>query len=156
MKARTERTKTFAMWKWYLGFVSMIVTLAWLFGPSGVAVSILFGASIVAVNFFLLYRNCQAIFAGAADGERNGKVAAALGFSLRFLLLLLVVAVSIYIGTHPIGLVIGLSLIVPSILVHTWINRPATDEASAFNDEEGWETWNPSLAREEVTDEDKV
>lgn len=158
MKEVFERKGIISVGRWYLALVAGAVSVAWFASSPGVAISLLCGAGIGALNFFLIYRNCQAIFLGAAGGERNGTVVAALGFCLRFGMLLLVVAVSIYIGAHPVGLVIGLSLIVPAILIQTWISRPAVDRAATLAplDDGCREIWNASLVREEITEEDRA
>ncbi len=66
------------------------------------------------------------------------------------------VGLSLYAGAHPVGLLIGLSLIIPATLIAAWATRPAVDsEAAALDpDDPSWETWNPWLAREGREDED--
>jgi hypothetical protein len=71
-------------------------------------------------------------------------------FGLRFVLLAGAIWAALALGAHPVGLLIGLSLFVPGVLLAAWRARPAPDpEAPALAaDDPSWEAWNPWLARE--------
>jgi len=116
-----------------------------LFSP-GFAWSLGLGALLEAANFRALRRSGEMLFAGQVPARRFGSA----GFASRFLLLGLAIGVAIYAGAHPVGLVIGLSLIIPAAILEAWRLRPAVDpNAPALEpDDEGWDLWNPWLALE--------
>jgi hypothetical protein len=53
-----------------------------------------------------------------------------------------------------VGLVLGLSLILPAALIEAWRSRPPiVEDAPALpEDDPGWNDWNPWLARERLDD----
>lgn len=110
------------------------------------AASLGLGALLEAVNFRALKRSGELLFAGAAPATRFGLA----GFASRFVLLGVAIGVAMYAGAHPVGLVIGLSLIIPAAIVEAWRSRPSIDpNAPALDpDDEGWDLWNPWLASE--------
>jgi hypothetical protein len=59
--------------------------------------------------------------------------------------------VALHQGAHPVGLVLGLSMIVPAALAGAWMKRPAAaagEEAPApVPDDASWDDWNAWLAR---------
>jgi hypothetical protein len=124
----------------------------WLVSPV-FALSLGFGALLEAVNFRGLHQQAQLLFWGEIR-SRGGWTGL---YALRFGLLVIGIGGALALGAHPVGLVIGLSLIMPTTLWVAWTNRPALDPnapALAFEDPD-WERWNPWLAREqEETDED--
>ena len=131
------------------------VAVGWLLVTPAFAISLAFGAILEAVNFRGLYGSAQLLFRGELPGSKGWSA----GFGLRFALLTVGIAVAIHVGAHPVGLVIGLSLIIPAAIIEAWRSRPAVDpNAPALPpDDESWERWNPWLARErerEVEDED--
>jgi hypothetical protein len=117
------------------------------------ALSLAIGAAIEAINFRGLHASAVALFGGELPGGRRW----AAGFGLRFALLGAVVGVALYAGAHPVGLVIGLSLIMPAAVIEAWRHRPPPDESAPAlaPDDEEWERWNPWLASESApADED--
>ena len=54
------------------------------------------------------------------------------------------------------GLLIGLSIIMPAVVIEAWRTRPAVDpQAQALDPEDpAWESWNPWLAREREENEE--
>jgi hypothetical protein len=56
-----------------------------------------------------------------------------------------------------VGLVIGLSLIVPSTIIAAWMARPelAPPTPAPPPDDPRWDEWNPWLAREREAEEDQ-
>lgn len=113
--------------------------------------SLLLGSVIEAVNFQGLRRSAFFLFAGDIAGRRPWIAV----FALRFSLFALVATVTMFLGADPLGLVIGLSMIVPAALIESWRARPAVDEnAPALDpDDPAWDRWDPWLARERHGDE---
>ena len=124
----------------------------WLVSP-GFALAVGFGALLEAVNFRGLYQQSQLLFFGEINGGRSWTGL----YALRFGLLVIGIGGALALGAHPVGLVIGLSLIMPTAIWWAWRNRPGLDPSApalAFDDP-AWERWNPWLAREqELVDED--
>ena len=67
-----------------------------------------------------------------------------------FLLLATAIGAAIYFGVNAAGLLIGLSLIVPAVLIEAWRSRPTVvpDAPALDSDDPSWDHWNPWLARE--------
>ena len=126
----------------------------WLVSPL-FALSLGFGALLEAVNFRGLHQQSQLLFFGEikSGGGWTGL------YALRFGLLVIGIGGSLALGAHPVGLVVGLSLIMPAAIAVAWRNRPAIDPnapALAFDDP-AWDSWNPWLAKEqEPRDEDEA
>jgi hypothetical protein len=101
------------------------------------------------MNFRSLWRSCERIFLGGFEGVAGAGPAIG-AFGLRFLLLAGVIFVAIQTGMHPVGLVVGLSLIIPAAVIAAWRARPAIDPnaPSLPDDDPTWDAWNPWLARE--------
>ena len=121
----------------------------------GFALSLGLGALLEAANFRALRRSGEMLFSGQIAARRFGSA----GFASRFVLLGIAIGVAIYAGAHPVGLVIGLSLIIPAAVIEAWRTRPPNDpNAPALDpDDEGWELWNPWLALErEAVDEESA
>ena len=112
----------------------------------GFALSLAAGAALEAVNFRALRRSGEMLLTGEVPARRFG----AAGFASRFVLLGIAIGVAIYSGAHPVGLVIGLSLIVPAAIIEAWRMRPRVDEnaPALAPDDESWDLWNPWLAQE--------
>ena len=129
------------------------VAASLVFAPPAFAAGLAAGALLEAVNFRGLRRQAQFLFWGEI---RSGGGWTGL-YALRFGLLVIGIGGGLALGAHPVGLVIGLSLIMPTTIWVAWRNRPAIDPnapALAFDDP-AWEHWNPWLARErEASDED--
>ena len=66
------------------------------------------------------------------------------------------IGVAVWAGAHPVGLLIGLSMIVPAVIVEAWRRRPpvVADLPSLPPDDPSWDRWNPWLAREHDVDEE--
>lgn len=119
------------------------------------ALSLAVGALLETFNFRGLRRSAQFLFWGQIRGG-GGWMGV---YALRFSLLVIGVGAALHFGADPLGLLIGLSMIVPAVLIEAWRTRPAVDpQAPALDPEDpAWERWNPWLAREreesEETDE---
>jgi hypothetical protein len=114
--------------------------------------SLALGAALEALNFRALFRHWRAALFGGRAG-----LAAFGSFGLRFVVLGGLVWAALAFGAHPVGLLLGLSLVVPAVLFAAWRVRPAPDpSASALAaDDPSWNAWNPWLARERDPDEDE-
>jgi hypothetical protein len=110
------------------------------------ATSLALGAGIEGVNFRALRSGSQRLFAGDLSVGKAWVV----GFALRFVLLAAAIALALRAGAHPVGLVLGLSTMVPAVIVGAWRTRPpiGDPEPGPAPDDPSWDAWNPWLARE--------
>jgi hypothetical protein len=110
------------------------------------ALSLAVGAALEAFNFRSLLRSAQFLFWGEIRSG-GGWVGV---YGLRFGLLVIGIGSALYFGADPIGLLIGLSLIMPAAVLEAWRARPALDpNAAALDpDDPAWDRWDPWLARE--------
>jgi hypothetical protein len=133
-----------------LGFSAGAVALSWALLSPLFAASLAAGAALEAANFRSLRRSSQAIFQSGVSGAG----AAASAFGLRFVLLAAAIGLALHVGAHPVGLLIGLSLIVPSAIIAAWMARPEPAPATPAPppDDPSWDEWNPWLARERERD----
>jgi hypothetical protein len=117
--------------------------------------SLAVGVALEAVNYRALRRSAQLFFAGELQGGRAWGAA----FGLRFALLAVAMTVAIGAGAHPVGLAIGLSTMVPALLIAAARQRPDASIAPAPGlapDDPGWEDWNAWTASERRrSDEDE-
>ena len=116
------------------------------------ATSLAVGAALEAANFRALRRSAQFLFWGALPGQR----AWAAVFGLRYGLLAIGIGAALYLGADALGLVIGLSIIMPATIFEAWRSRPPIDPEAPCLDEDdpSWDRWNPWLAREMHPSED--
>lgn len=123
------------------------VALSYAFLSPLFALSLAIGAGIEAVNFHGLRRQAHFLFGG--DIKHGAQWTGV--FALRFGILLFGVAGALYLGADPVGLVVGLSLIMPCAIIEAWRTRPPIQlNAPALDaDDPSWDHWNPWLAREE-------
>ena len=98
----------------------------------------------------------EAVTALAVD-PHGGSLAVGDARGLRFVLLGAGVGLALYVGAHPVGLVIGLSLIVPATLIAAWMARPEPAPATPAPppDDPSWDDWNPWLARVREPDDEE-
>lgn len=118
----------------------------------GFAASLAVGALLEAWNFRGLRRSAQFLFWGQI-GSSGGWLGL---YSLRMSLLVIGIGAALYFGAHPVGLLIGLSLIMPASVIEAWRARPPIDPAAPAlaDDDPAWERWNPWFARELEPPED--
>ena len=122
-------------------------------GSSVFAASLAIGAALEAFNFRGLRRSAQFLFWGQISGSQGW-----LGvYALRMGLLVIGIVAALYFGAHPVGLLIGLSLIMPAAVIEAWRARPPIDPSAPAlaEDDPGWERWNPWLARERDPEADE-
>jgi hypothetical protein len=136
-----------------LGLCAGAVAISWVMLSPLFAASLAAGAALEVANFRSLRRSCRAIFRAGVSG--SGPAVSA--FGLRFALLAAAVGLALYLGAHPVGLLIGLSLIVPSTIIAAWMARPepAPPTPAPPPDDPSWDEWNPWLAREREAEEDQ-
>ena len=110
------------------------------------ATSLAVGAVLEAANFRALRRSTQFLFWGVMPGQR----AWAAVFSLRFGLLAIGIIAALYLGVDAVGLLVGLSIIMPATVIETWRSRPPIDPNAPrlADDDPSWDRWDPWLARE--------
>lgn len=110
------------------------------------AASIAVGAVLELANFRALWASCErTLLAGRSAG---GLAAGALG--LRLALLAVAVAFALRSGIDAVGLLIGLSGMVPAVLIAGWLAGPpiVPDAPALAPDDPAWDLWDPWLARE--------
>ena len=136
-----------------LTFAAAAAATSLALGSRPFATSVVLGAAIEAVNFRVLRATSLRLFSGELAMGR----AWVAGFGLRFAVLAAAVALALRAGAHPVGLLLGLSAIVPAAIVGAWLQRPpvGNPEPGPPPDDPSWERWNPWLARErEPSDEE--
>jgi hypothetical protein len=136
-----------------LAFSAGATAASWALVSPRFAGSLALGAALEAVNFRALFRYWRSALLG---GERPGLVLFG-SFGVRFLALGFAVWGALALGAHPLGLLLGLSVMVPAVVLAAWRARPAPcpDAPALAEDDPGWDAWNPWLAREnDETDED--
>ena len=133
--------------RWNLGISAGAVATSLVVATPGFALSLALGAVLEAVNFRSLQRSARFLLFEAIGGARGWIVV----FALRFSLLAVCIGAALYLGAHAIALLLGLSLIIPAVLIEAWRNRPPilADAPALDADDPSWERWNPWLAREE-------
>ena len=107
--------------------------------PAAFTWGIAIGALLEAVNFRGLRRFARHLFAGDLSGGRLWVGV----YALRMTLLAGAIGVALAQGVHPLGLLMGLSLVVPAVLIHAWRTRPAVDPhaPSLSGEAPTWDAW---------------
>lgn len=109
--------------------------------------SLALGALLEVVNFRAMRRASELLFAGTLQGARPWTAL----FALRFAFLGAVMFVAIEAGAHPIGMLLGLSAIVPASIIVAARTRPPVANSCVDvppPDDPSWDNWNAWLARE--------
>ncbi len=104
------------------------------------------GAAMEAANFHALRRSGQFLFSGMLPNQRAwGGL-----FAMRFSLLAIGIGAALYFGASAAGLLVGLSLVMPAVVLEAWRTRPPIQpDAQALDENDpAWDDWNPWLARE--------
>jgi hypothetical protein len=116
--------------------------------------SVALGAVLEVVNYRALRRSTEAFFTGQLQGAGPWTA----GFGMRFGLLALAMTVAVASGAHPVGLVLGLSTIVPAVIIAAFRWQPPPVPADAVPapppDDPSWDDWNPWTARPRLRDDD--
>ena len=124
------------------GAVALSAALA----PPLFTVSVAVGAVLEAANFRALRRSATRLLTGELAG--SGPWTAL--FALRFTLLAVAMYIALDSGADPVGLVLGLSIIVPAVVIYAWRTPPVVASPGDVPppDDPSWDEWNPWLASE--------
>jgi hypothetical protein len=109
-------------------------------------VGLALGAVMEAANFHAMRRSAHFLFGGMLGNQRAwGGL-----FAMRFSLLALGIGAALYFGASAAGLLVGLSLVMPAVVIEAWRTRPPIrDDAPTLDeDDPAWDDWNPWLAKE--------
>jgi hypothetical protein len=132
--------------RWNLTLSAGAVAASLVVATPGFALSLAVGALLETFNFRGLRRSAQFLFWGQirSGGGWTGV------FALRFSLLVIGIGAALFLGADPVALLIGLSLIMPAVILEAWRTRPPIDPLAPAlpPDDPAWERWNPWLARE--------
>lgn len=123
------------------------------FAPGGFATSYALGVALEAVNFRALVACSARLFSGELAGGRPW----AAMMAMRLFVLCSALAVALWGGAHPLGLLAGVSTVVPAIAVAAWIHRPQGDTPlpALAPDDPSWDRWSVWRAGEiEIDEED--
>jgi hypothetical protein len=136
-----------------LVFSAGAAAASWVLVSPRFAGSLALGAVLEAMNFRALFRHWRS----ALLGDAHAGWARFAGFGLRFVVLAGVVWAALAFGAHPVGLLLGLSLVVPGVVIAAWRARPApsADAPALAEDDPSWAAWNPWLARERDAEADE-
>ena len=106
------------------------------------ATSLAVGAALEAVNFRTLRNAGKRL----VSGELVATVPQIGIFGARFLLLAGAIVLSIAVGANPIALLIGLSIVVPAVVIDAWRHRPPIEDCELVPppppDDPSWDDWN--------------
>ncbi|MEE9607799.1 MAG: ATP synthase subunit I [Myxococcota bacterium] len=140
-----------AVERWNLALGAVVLGVSFAVASPTFAVSVAVGTVLEAVNFRGLRRSAELLFNGPRPGSRGWSV----GFGLRLVLLAVGIGAAMVAGANPVGLLVGLSLIVPAVFIEAWRARPPVVEGAPAlpADDPAWDRWNPWLARERDEDE---
>jgi hypothetical protein len=140
------------MERWNVTFAVGAVAASLAVATPAFAAGVAAGAALEAINYRALHRSAKRLFAGQLLGAGGWTSA----FGVRFLLLAVGIGVAIGVGAHPVGLLVGLSLIVPATLLEAWRTRPPVLEGlpALPPDDPAWDRWDPWLARERGEDDE--
>lgn len=118
------------------------------------AASCALGAALEAVNFRALRATAARLLSGEIQG--GGVWTAVLG--MRLTMLFVSMGVALAAGAHPIGLLVGVSMIVPAVLIVAWRTRPPIDPAAPAlpADDPEWETFSVWRGGPVPADRDEV
>jgi len=138
---------------WNLAMSAGACAASWALLSPRFALSLALGALLESVNFRFLWAASSRILLTGAPGA--GPAVGA--FGLRFLLLGAALFAALRAGADPVGLVLGLSLMMPAVLLVAWRARPEPAPISAVPppDDASWDEWNPWLARERDPDREE-
>lgn len=116
-------------------------------GPAFTAAYAL-GAALEAVNFRALCACATRVLSGQLDGSRFWITL----LGLRLAMLLAAMGVALVAGAHPLGLLLGVSTVVPAVLIGAWWLGPAVDPSAPAlpADDPAWDHW--SIWRADVVE----
>ncbi|MBW2712332.1 MAG: hypothetical protein JRC77_01110 [Deltaproteobacteria bacterium] len=112
--------------KIHLCFAGIALALAGMMVSFDVWTAMALGTLLAAFNLHLLLGSTEKLFAGELQGARGWSAV----FILRFTLFAAAIGIAIFSGIDPLGLILGFSTIVPSVVVATWKARPPVLETA--------------------------
>lgn len=132
-----------------LGFSAGGLAIAVALASPAFAASYALGAALEAINFRTLRVACGRILSGQLAGARLWSVI----FGMRLVILLTSMGIALVAGAHPLGLLLGVSTVVPAVLAGAWWLRPPIDPGAPrlADDDPAWERW--SVWRADVAPE---
>ncbi|MCA9509466.1 MAG: hypothetical protein KC560_02095 [Myxococcales bacterium] len=136
------------------------VGAAYALAPAPFADGLAIGAAIEGLNLRAQVRAARHFFRASADAEQGAGPWIG-GFGFRFGLTAAAVIAALHFGTDPAGLLLGLSLAMPAVVVWAWRNRPpvvAHELAAPLEpDDPSWDNWSIWRATEvePPTDEER-
>lgn len=137
-----------------LTFSMSAVAAGWALHSPAFAMSLALGAAIETLNFRGLRAGAVRMFSGdLAVGHLW-----LLGFGVRFVAMAAAIGIALHAGVHPVGLVLGLSAIVPATVVGAWWLRPPVLPAGPAlpPEDPSWDRYSVWLAGERpVSEEDE-
>lgn len=107
-------------------------------GPA-FAGSFALGAALEAVNFRALRASAARLLTGQLQGSRIWTLL----LGMRLAMLFVSMGIALAAGAHPLGLLLGVSMIVPAALLGAWWLRPPVDPTAPAlpADDPSWEEW---------------
>jgi hypothetical protein len=133
---------------WQAGLTAAAALGAFALATPRFALALLLGSALQTINFRGLFGLAQRAFALESR--------AASGFALRIPLFGVLVFVAIAAGVDAAGLLCGITLLVPAVVIAAWQARPRVVPASELPalpaDDPSWDDWSPWLARERERD----
>lgn len=138
--------------RWSLVISAGAVVTSFALVSPGFAIGVGVGAALEAVNFHGLLRSTRSLFSGLLPTRSAWSA----GFALRFGLLAVGIGAALYLGANAAGLLVGLSLVIPAVVIEAFRSPPTSAPAATAldPDDPSWERWNPWLAREELENEE--
>jgi hypothetical protein len=106
--------------KIHLCFAGFVLVLSSVMVSFDLWTAMALGALLGALNLHLLLSSTEKLFAGELQGARAWTAI----FVLRFTFFASAIGIAILSGIDPLGLIVGFSTIVPSVVVATWKARP--------------------------------
>ncbi len=93
-----------------------------------IATSIAAGALLEVVNFRALHASARSFFAGQLGGANLW-----VGFvALRLAVFGAAMALAVALGAHAIAFIVGLSIVLPAVVIDSWRNRPPVLDQSDY------------------------
>jgi hypothetical protein len=139
--------------RWNLGLSAGGIAASMAFASPAFAGSFALGAALEAVNFRALRACCTQLLTGQLSG--SGVWTALLG--MRLSMLFVSMGIALVAGAHPLGLLLGVSTVVPAALLGAWWMRPPIDEGAPClgPDDPSWDRYSVWRAGETEPTEDE-
>lgn len=134
---------------WHAAITAAAALVAFAIAPPKFALSLLLGAALQTLNFRGLF--------GLARGALVQESRAASGFALRLPLFAGLVFLAIQVGVDAGGLLVGITTLVPAVVISAWQARPRDSVdpralPALAPDDPSWDQYSLWLARERETE----